>query len=79
MSTKLRVLGLGALVAAGLAIPLIPLAQSPLSATPRYAPMGVSASGNFSTAWFYEQSTGKAMACSTGASGTITCAAAQLP
>lgn len=73
-----RVLGLGALVAVGLSIPLIPLAQSPLSATPRYAPMGVSASGSGSTAWFYEQSTGKAMAC-TSAQGAINCVATQLP
>lgn len=80
-SRTFRFAALAALVAAGLAVPLLPQAQSQLTATPRYLPIGVAAGGNFSTAWFHEPSSGKALACSTNAStgGAISCVAVQLP
>lgn len=67
----------------GLAVPLILYAQtSPLSANPRFAPIGVASSGNQSTAWFHEPAGGKVMACQTsgqGAGAQIHCTTIQLP
>jgi hypothetical protein len=63
---------------------LLPVASSQIRANPSYLPIGASASGNASTAWFHEPSTGRALACQTvvtagsGLTG-IQCVATRLP
>lgn len=64
--------------ALGLGVVLVPTAQSQIRATPSYTPVGVSASGNGSTAWFHDASTGRAIACHLAA-GPIQCQAVRLP
>ena len=86
-STRSR-LALAALAALAAAAALIPIARSQLPPapvpvgsvpmSPSYVPIGVSASGSGSTAWFHDPSTRQAVACSTGAQG-ITCTTARLP
>lgn len=74
-----------ALVAgAALTLALLPAAQSQIRANPSYLPVGVSASGSTSTAWFHDPSTGRAIACQTTASAAtspagIHCMATKLP
>lgn len=83
---------LGALAAAAIAVPAVlffaaPAANSQgtsLRANPSFQVIGASASGNASTAWFHDPSTGRAIACQTvgTASGGLTgiqCVAAKLP
>lgn len=79
---SLRLIVVAAVVAAGLAAPLILRAQSAqISAAPRYVPMGVSGGDTHSTAWFHEAQTGKALACTIAMpSGTsVRCVPVQLP
>ena len=75
---------LGVLAAVALGVTLVPSAQSQMPqirANPSYQPVGVSASGNGSTAWFHDPSTGRAIAChmAAGGAGTIQCQSARLP
>ncbi len=57
---------------------LAPGAHSQMRANPSYQPVGVSASGNGSTAWFHDPSSGRAIACHM-AGGAIQCQSAKLP
>ncbi len=61
-----------------LGIVTIPAAQSQIRANPSFQPVGVSASGNGSTAWFHDPATGRAIACHV-ATGAIQCQSAKLP
>lgn len=75
---------LGVLAAIALGVTLAPSAQSQMPqirANPSYQPVGVSASGNGSTAWFHDPSTGRAIAChlASGGAGPIQCQSARLP
>ncbi|PKO55830.1 MAG: hypothetical protein CVU28_05075 [Betaproteobacteria bacterium HGW-Betaproteobacteria-21] len=69
----------------GLALALVfaPSARSQLDLSPSYVPIGVSSSGNSSTAWFHQPSSRTALACQTvsTASGlsSIQCVTAKLP
>jgi hypothetical protein len=74
----LPAVALAAVCAFALGVLLVPSAQSQIRATPSYAPVGVSASGNGSTAWFHDAATGRAIACHM-ATGAIQCQAAKLP
>lgn len=62
----------------------VPAAHSQIRASPSYVPIGTSASGNASVAWFHDPSSGRAIACQTvgtasaGLTG-IQCVAAKLP
>lgn len=85
---SLRQAGLAVLAGGVLAAAWLPLArsQAPLSvqATPNFLPMGVSASGSTSTAWFHEPSSGRAMACQAqvgpgGGLSSIQCVSTKLP
>jgi hypothetical protein len=84
-SLTLRTAAGAALVALVLAVALPPQARSQVQVqmTPNFAPMGVAASGNSSTAWFFEGSTGRAMACQTapvaGGLSPIQCVTVKLP
>lgn len=71
---------------AALTLSLLPTAQSQMraSASPSVLPVGVSASGTTSTAWFHDPSTGRAIACQTtgtvqGSPSGIHCVATKLP
>lgn len=62
---------------------VLPEARSQVQAIPSLVPIGVSSSGNTSTAWFHEPSSRQAIACQTvqqgaGISG-IQCVAGKLP
>lgn len=76
--SRLQVSAAIAAVVAALGIALVPAAQSQIRANPSFQPVGVSASGNGSTAWFHDPSTGRAIACHMAA-GTIQCQTAKLP
>jgi hypothetical protein len=81
-SLRLAVLGAAASLAS-LAFFVAP-ATSQVQATPSYTPIGVSAAGNASMAWFHDPSTGRAVACqAVAAAGSgptgIQCVAARLP
>jgi len=84
-SFTLRTAAGAALVALVLAAALLPQARSQalVQMTPNFAPMGVASSGNSSTAWFYEASSGRAMACQTaptaGGLSPIQCVTVKLP
>jgi hypothetical protein len=67
-----------------LAAAFVSVAQPQIRATPSYLPMGTAASGNTSTAWFHEPSSGRILACQAvhgagGAIASIQCTSAQLP
>lgn len=75
---------LAVLATLALGVTLAPSAQSQMPqirANPSYQPVGVSASGNGSTAWFHDPSTGRAIAChmASGGAGPIQCLSARLP
>jgi len=79
-----RVAVVSALVSIGLAVVLIPRAQSQVQVAPSYIPIGVAASGASSTAWFHQPSSGRVLACLSvpgngAASTSIQCVAAKLP
>lgn len=62
----------------------VPAAHSQIRASPSYVPMGTSASGASSVAWFHDPSSGRAIACQTVGSANagltgIQCVAAKLP
>ena len=84
-SLTLRTAAGATLVALILAVTLLPQARSQVQVqlTPNYAPMGVASSGNSSTAWFYEASSSRAMACQTtpsaGGLSPIQCVTVKLP
>ena len=84
-SFTLRTAAGAALVALVLAAALLPQARSQALAqlTPNFAPMGVASNGSSSTAWFYEPSSGRAMACQTapvaGGLSPIQCVTVKLP
>lgn len=76
-------IALGSLAAVVLAVAFVSTARSQIVAIPSYVPIGVSASGNTSTAWFHEPSSRQTLACQTvqqssGLSG-IQCVATKLP
>lgn len=61
-----------------------PAAYSQIRANPSYVPMGTSASGSSSVAWFHDPSSGRAIACQTVGSASagltgIQCVTAKLP
>ncbi len=60
---SIRSLTIAAVVLVALTAVALPLARSQVMATPIFVPIGVSSSGNASTAWFHEPSSGRAMAC----------------
>lgn len=80
---------IGALAAAAVAVPAAlffasPAAISQIRANPSFQVIGTSASGNTSTAWFHDPSSGRAIACQTvvtAASGLtgMQCVTAKLP
>ena len=62
----------------------LPSAESQIRANPSYQPVGVSASGSLSTAWFHDPSTGRALACQTVATPAagltgVQCVSTRLP
>ena len=84
-SLTLRTAAGTALVAMVLAAALLPQARSQalVQMTPNFVPMGVAFSGTSTTAWFYEGSSGRAMACQTtptaGGLSPIQCVTIKLP
>lgn len=66
-----------------LALVLTPSARSQFEVAPSYVPIGVSSSGNTSTAWFHQPAARMALACQTvsSASGlsSIQCVTTKLP
>ena len=82
--STLRIGGIAVLAGLALAAVGLPAARSQILAGPSFLPIGVSASGNLSTVWFHEPSSGRAMACQTvssaagGLSG-IQCVTTKLP
>ena len=81
---RMRSLVLAGLVLAGAAALWAPTARSQVSAMPSWVPIGVSASGNGSTAWFHEPSSRQALAChavpgSGGGIASVQCVTAKLP
>jgi hypothetical protein len=80
---SIRFIALFALAALALAVAFVPAARSQVQATPNFLPMGVASSGNSSTAWFHEPSTGRALAClttpSAGGLSPIQCVTVKLP
>ncbi len=83
-ASHLRYAAVALVAGAALTLALMPAAQSQIRANPSFQPVGVSASGNTSTAWFHDPSTGRAIACQTTASAAaapsgIHCVATKLP
>lgn len=78
---RIPALALAGASAVALGLLLVPSAQSQIRANPSYQPVGVSASGNGSTAWFHDPSSGRAIAChlASGGNGAIQCQSAKLP
>ena len=77
------VLLLSCLVIAGVAM-VTTEARSQVNATPSWLPIGVSASGNSSTAWFHEPYSRQAVACRTvegsqGGVASVQCVSGKLP
>ena len=80
---------IGAVAAAAILVPAAlffaaPAANSQIRANPSFQVIGAAASGNSSTAWFHDPSSGRAIACQTvvSASNGLTgmqCVAAKLP
>jgi hypothetical protein len=84
MTIHVRSLVIGAPALAGAAALWAPTARSQVSAMPSWVPIGVSASGNGSTAWFHEPSSRQALACHAvpaagGGVASVQCAVAKLP
>lgn len=79
----------GALAATAIAVPAAlffapPAANSQIRANPSFQVIGASASGNTSTAWFHDPSSGRAIACQTVVTATsgltgLQCVTAKLP
>ena len=83
-TSSLRSIAIGVALAGILALALVQQARSQINAAPVLRPIGVSASGNTSTVWFHEPSSGQAVACRTveGAGSVLSgiqCVAARLP
>ncbi len=81
---NVQVLVAAGLLLSALAVFWAPNARSQINASPSWVPIGVSSSGNASTAWFQEPSSRQTAACqtvSTQASGitAIQCVTAKLP
>nr|WP_145545415.1 hypothetical protein [Variovorax boronicumulans] len=76
--SRLPAIAVAGACALALGVLLAPSAQSQIRANPSYQPVGVSSSGNGSTAWFHDPATGRAIACHM-ASGAIQCQSAKLP
>lgn len=79
-----RSIAAGVAISGILALALAQQARSQISASPTLTPIGVSSSGNSSTAWFHDKAAGQAVACRTvdakDASLTgIQCVVARLP
>jgi uncharacterized membrane protein len=82
-SRNLRFLGTAAVAALVLALALVQQARSQINAAPSLLPIGVSASGNTSTAWFHEPHSRLVVACQTTGQGTslsgVQCVSSKLP
>jgi len=83
-SNFIRILGVTVLATVGWVAVAQPTLKPQIQAAPSYIPVGVAASGNASTAWFHNPSTGMVLACQSGAgSGAsltgIQCVTAKLP
>ncbi len=81
---SLRLAAAAAAALVPLALLLAPQARSQINTTPTLQPIGVSASGNTSTAWFHEPSSRLAVACQTvgsaqGGPSGIQCVTTRLP
>lgn len=81
---RLRFLGVAALLALALAWPLAHQARSQINTAPTLQAVGVSASGNTSTAWFHEPQSRQVVACQAvlgqGSSlAGVQCTTARLP
>ncbi|HSD37698.1 MAG TPA: hypothetical protein VLC92_09315 [Rhodocyclaceae bacterium] len=78
-----RIPAIAIIIALVLAVSMAPLAKSQVQASPSYIPIGVSSTGNTSTAWFHEPYSRQAMACQTVSTGgtlsSIHCVAGKLP
>ncbi|MDB5893351.1 MAG: hypothetical protein JWQ88_882 [Rhodoferax sp.] len=80
---------IGILAIAAVAVPAAlffaaPSANSQIRANPSFQVIGASASGNSSTAWFHDPSSGRAIACQTVVSAAngltgMQCVSAKLP
>jgi len=69
------------LALAGSAV-FMPSARSQIHAAPSLLPIGVASSGNASTVWFHEPSSGKVVACQSTGGNALTgvqCAVGKLP
>ena len=66
---------------AAIAVFWSPAARSQINAAPSWVPIGVSQSGNASTAWFHEPSSRQVVACQTSgqAPNGIHCVTVKLP
>jgi len=80
-SVRLMILALVAMLL--MAVFLSPLAKSQMQAAPSYIPIGVSSTGNTSTAWFHEPYSRQALACQTVSTAaglsSIQCVTTKLP
>lgn len=81
---SLRLAAVAAVALVPLALLLAPQARSQINTTPTLQPIGVSASGGTSTAWFHEPSARLAVACQTivsaqGAPTGVQCVTTRLP
>jgi hypothetical protein len=79
-----RIAGVAVLAIAAMAAFAQPATRTPIQAAPSYVPVGVASSGNATTAWFHNPSSGSVLACHAGAvSGgspaPIQCVSAKLP
>ena len=79
----LTLFAVASLATLAIAAVLAPSARSQVQALPSLVPIGVSSSGNGSTAWFHEPSSRQAIACQTVQQGagiaSIQCVATKLP
>ena len=82
-SNIVRIIGAAALAALGWVAFAQSTGKPQIQAMPSYIPVGVAASGNASTAWFHNPSTGTVLACQATAAGAslpgIQCTTAKLP
>ena len=82
--TSVRWMAAVALVATVTALVLVGNARSQVNASPSWVPIGVSASGSTSTAWFHEPASRQVVACRAvegqgGRQAAVQCVAGGLP
>ncbi len=81
---SLKAITIAVLSVAGVGLVWSQNARSQINAAPSWVPLGVSSSGDTSTAWFHEPSSRQVLACQTvpapgSGAGGIHCIAAKLP